>query len=98
MTAAVVVAHSLTILGVNHLFVWRLSLVWSGTSRPMTVWLATAHCPALPSNRQRSGWVVSLLGVQPADQVLEIGFGPGLAVAELVRAGAGHVYGIDHSA
>ena len=25
------------------------------------------------------------------------GFGPGLAVAELARAGAGHVYGIDHS-
>jgi SAM-dependent methyltransferase len=50
-----------------------------------------------PSNRQRNGWVVSLLGVQPASQVLEIGFGPGLAVAELARAGAGHVYGIDHS-
>jgi SAM-dependent methyltransferase len=50
-----------------------------------------------PSNRQRSGWVVSLLAVQPADQVLEIGFGPGLAVAELARAGAGHVSGIDHS-
>jgi SAM-dependent methyltransferase len=50
-----------------------------------------------PSNRQRSRWVVSLLGVRPADQVMEIGFGPGLAVAALVRAGAGHVYGIDHS-
>jgi SAM-dependent methyltransferase len=50
-----------------------------------------------PSNRQRNGWVVSLLDVQPADRVLEIGFGPGVAVAELVRAGAGHVYGIDHS-
>jgi ubiquinone/menaquinone biosynthesis C-methylase UbiE len=50
-----------------------------------------------PSNRQRSRWAVSLLGVRPADQVLEIGFGPGLAVAELARAGAGHVYGIDHS-
>ena len=50
-----------------------------------------------PSNRQRSRWVVSLLSVQPADQVLEIGFGPGLAIAALVRAGAGHVYGIDHS-
>src|SRR6516162_6051080 len=43
-----------------------------------------------PSNRQRGAWVVSLLGVQPASQVLEIGYGPGLAVAELVRAGAGH--------
>jgi ubiquinone/menaquinone biosynthesis C-methylase UbiE len=51
-----------------------------------------------PSNRQRNRWVVSLLDAQPADQVLEIGFGPGIAVAELVRAGAGHVYGIDHSA
>jgi SAM-dependent methyltransferase len=50
-----------------------------------------------PSNRQRNRWVVSLLGVQPADRVLEIGFGPGVAVAELVRAGAGHVYGADHS-
>jgi len=51
-----------------------------------------------PSNRQRNRWAVSLLGVQPASRVLEIGFGPGVAVAELVRAGAGHVYGIDHSA
>jgi ubiquinone/menaquinone biosynthesis C-methylase UbiE len=51
-----------------------------------------------PSNRQRNRWVVSLLGVGPADRILEIGFGPGVAVAELVRAGAGHVYGADHSA
>jgi SAM-dependent methyltransferase len=50
-----------------------------------------------PSNRQRNRWVVSLLGVRPTDQVLEIGFGPGVAIAELARAGAGHVYGIDHS-
>ncbi len=50
-----------------------------------------------PSNRQRSGWVVSLLQVRPADRVLEIGFGPGVAIAQLVRAGAGHVYGLDHS-
>jgi ubiquinone/menaquinone biosynthesis C-methylase UbiE len=50
-----------------------------------------------PSNRQRNRWVVSLLGVRAADRVLEIGFGPGLAVAELTRAGAGHVYGADHS-
>jgi SAM-dependent methyltransferase len=36
--------------------------------------------------------------VQPTDQVLEIGFGPGLAIAELARrATRGHIYGIDHS-
>src|SRR5512142_1254530 len=50
-----------------------------------------------PSNRQRNRWVVSLLVVRPTDRVLEIGFGPGVAIAELVRAGAGHVYGVDHS-
>jgi SAM-dependent methyltransferase len=50
-----------------------------------------------PSNRTRNRWVVSLLEVQPADQILEIGFGPGIAIAELVRVGAGRVYGIDHS-
>jgi SAM-dependent methyltransferase len=51
-----------------------------------------------PSNRQRNRWAVSLLDVRPASQALEIGFGPGLAIAQLVRAGAGHVYGVDHSA
>jgi ubiquinone/menaquinone biosynthesis C-methylase UbiE len=64
-----------------------------GAAGRVTAW-EMAH---RPSNRQRSAWVVSLLGVQPADQVLEIGFGPGVAVAALARAGAGHVYGIDHS-
>jgi len=64
-----------------------------GAAGSVTGWVF-AH---RPSNRQRNRWVVSLLGVQPAGRVLEIGFGPGLAVAELARAGAGHVYGVDHS-
>jgi ubiquinone/menaquinone biosynthesis C-methylase UbiE len=50
------------------------------------------------SNRQRNHWVVSLLAVRPTDRVLEIGFGPGVAIAELARrTPRGHVYGIDHS-
>jgi ubiquinone/menaquinone biosynthesis C-methylase UbiE len=50
------------------------------------------------SNRQRNRWVVALLDVQPTDRVLEVGFGPGIAIAELARrATRGHVYGIDHS-
>src|ERR1700691_436750 len=65
-----------------------------GAAGRVTGWMF-AH---RPSNRQRNRWAASLLDVQPADRVLEIGFGPGLAVAQLVRAGAGHVYGVDHSA
>jgi ubiquinone/menaquinone biosynthesis C-methylase UbiE len=52
-----------------------------------------------PSNRRRNNWVVSLLDVRPTDRILEIGFGPGLAIAELSRrvGDAGQVYGVDHS-
>jgi SAM-dependent methyltransferase len=52
-----------------------------------------------PSNRQRNAWVVSLLDVHPGERVLEIGFGPGVAIAQLSRrvGAGGHVYGIDHS-
>ncbi len=51
------------------------------------------------SNRERNSWVVSLLDVQPTDRVLEIGFGPGLAIAEVSRrlGDSGQVCGIDQS-
>jgi SAM-dependent methyltransferase len=49
------------------------------------------------SNRARTRWVVSLLDVQPAERVLEIGFGPGLGICELARRAA-QVHGVDHSA
>jgi SAM-dependent methyltransferase len=50
------------------------------------------------SNVERNRWVVSLLDVQPADRVLEIGFGPGVAIAELSRlVPLGKVFGVDHS-
>jgi ubiquinone/menaquinone biosynthesis C-methylase UbiE len=66
-----------------------------GTAGSVAGWVM-AH---RPSNRRRNSWVVSLLDVQPTDRVLEIGFGPGLAIAELSRrvGDSGHVYGIDHS-
>jgi SAM-dependent methyltransferase len=51
------------------------------------------------SNRRRNAWVVSLLDVQPRDRVLEIGFGPGVAIQHLAqRASKGLVCGIDSSA
>lgn len=51
-----------------------------------------------PSNRSRNRSAVELLDVRPTDRVLEIGFGPGIAVRELAkRASRGHVVGVDHS-
>lgn len=52
------------------------------------------------SNRRRNAWVVGLLDVRPTDRVLEIGFGPGLAIARLSRlvGPRGQVRGVDRSA
>src|SRR5918994_1722604 len=50
------------------------------------------------SNRKRNVWAVGLLDVQPDDRVLELGFGPGIAIGELARrATRGLVVGVDHS-
>jgi SAM-dependent methyltransferase len=50
------------------------------------------------SNRRRNAWAVSLLDVQRDDRVLEIGFGPGVAIRELTRLAVdGYVCGLDHS-
>lgn len=62
-------------------------------------WLAGWEMALRPSNRRRNAWAVSLLDVAPTDRVLEIGFGPGIAIRELSRrATRGLVYGVDHSA
>ena len=51
-----------------------------------------------PSNGERIHWVVSLLDIRPQDRVLEIGFGPGLAIEQVSRiASSGFVAGFDHS-
>ena len=51
------------------------------------------------SNRRRNAWAGSLLDVQRCDRVMEIGFGPGIAIQEMSRiAVEGHVCGLDHSA
>jgi SAM-dependent methyltransferase len=50
------------------------------------------------SNRRRNGWVVTLLDVQPGDRVLDVGFGPGIAIGNLARVTTqGVVIGIDRS-
>ncbi len=50
------------------------------------------------SNRQRNAWTVDLLDLAPASRVLEIGCGPGLALARLAeRCTSGVVVGLDRS-
>jgi SAM-dependent methyltransferase len=74
--------------------------VFAQFGRPTGFWgraagLLMAH---RSSNRSRNAWAVSLLDVGPHDRVLEIGFGPGLAILQLSRiAREGYVCGIDHS-
>lgn len=69
-----------------------------GHPRGIAGWLAGWDMAHRSSNQQRNRWAVSLLDVQPTDRVLEIGFGPGVAISALAdRAGRGHVYGVDHS-
>ncbi len=49
-------------------------------------------------NRERNAWTISMLDIQPDDQVLEIGFGPGQAIQEVVKLTPnGFVAGIDLS-
>jgi len=48
-------------------------------------WLVGWEMALRPSNRKRNVWAVGLLGVEPSDRVLEIGFGPGIAIRELSR-------------
>src|SRR5919109_959189 len=50
------------------------------------------------SNVRRNRWAVELLPVEPTDRVLELGCGPGVAIAALAtRATRGLVVGVDHS-
>jgi ubiquinone/menaquinone biosynthesis C-methylase UbiE len=50
------------------------------------------------SNAERTRWTLSLLELQPEDRVMEIGFGPGLALEIANRAVTrGLVVGVDHS-
>lgn len=53
--------------------------------------MAQQHVP-------ENDWTVSLLDVQPTDHILEIGFGPGIAIERVAAlASEGHVAGVDFS-
>jgi SAM-dependent methyltransferase len=51
-----------------------------------------------PSNVRRNHWAVGLLEIEPTDRLLELGCGPGVAIAAAAeRATHGMVVGVDHS-
>ena len=49
-------------------------------------------------NRTRNAWAVQWMQLQPTEVVLEIGFGPGLAIAQICKSVTeGCIYGVDPS-
>jgi len=60
--------------------------------------LAGSIMAARPSNRLRNRRTIELLALDPDDLVLEIGYGPGFAIALASRLlSGGKVIGLDHS-
>jgi ubiquinone/menaquinone biosynthesis C-methylase UbiE len=50
-----------------------------------------------PSNLERNMRTLALADIQPDDRVLEIGFGPGIAIERAAElANRGKVFGVDH--
>ncbi|HWP93914.1 MAG TPA: class I SAM-dependent methyltransferase [Thermodesulfobacteriota bacterium] len=66
--------------------------------QPRGFWGSLAGVIMAYTNRERNRWVISLLDIKRSNRVLEIGFGPGLAI-ELISKTAldGFIAGIDHS-
>lgn len=51
------------------------------------------------TNQKCAAWVIDLLGIQPHDRALEVGFGPGVGIELLARSVTwGYVAGVDPSA
>jgi SAM-dependent methyltransferase len=61
-------------------------------------WLAGRVMAGRPSNQLRNRWTIDLMALEPRHRVLEVGYGPGIAL-ELVcpLVAAGYVAGIDRS-
>lgn len=66
-----------------------------GTPRGARGWLAAQVVARLTGDANR--WMLECLEVGPEDHVLDVGCGPGLAVAAAVEAGCARVVGVDAS-
>jgi SAM-dependent methyltransferase len=78
--------------------VWKYIASQFGNPRGLLGRLAGYIMATRASNIERSEWGIELLNIQPADNVLEIGFGPGIAIQKMsALVDEGTIYGIDHS-
>ena len=69
-----------------------------GNPRGLLGLIAGAIMARRKSNLERNSWTLSLLGIEPEHAVLEVGFGPGEAIAEAASlATEGLVAGFEHS-
>lgn len=78
-------------------------------ARRRNLWYQNLACPLglfglivgkhlADENYEINLWSTAMLNIQPNDRILEIGFGPGLAVQDMVRrATQGFIAGIDYS-
>lgn len=62
-------------------------------SGPVGLWIGSKMAQ---QHRPENAWTVSLLDIQPADHILEVGFGPGIAIEAVARCAA-RVAGVDFS-
>jgi SAM-dependent methyltransferase len=84
--------------GERRMSLWPRIAAQFGKPTGMLGKLAGTIMANRPSNVERIEWAVSMLELQATDQVLEIGFGPGVAIQKMADiATNGTVWGIDHS-
>jgi tRNA G46 methylase TrmB len=77
--------------------IWKFVVSQFGKPEGLFGKLAGFIMSTRPSNIERSDWGISLLDVQLTDNVLEIGFGPGIAIHKMsALTNEGMIYGIDH--
>jgi len=78
---------------------WFRRWVVGQFTRPRGLWGHVAGWIMARRNRERIEWTVELLHLQPHHTVLEVGFGPGVAIEAMAqRVTAGRIVGVDHSA
>jgi ubiquinone/menaquinone biosynthesis C-methylase UbiE len=78
--------------------IWKFVVSQFGKPEGLFGKLAGFIMSTRPSNIERGDWGISLLDVQPTDNILEIGFGPGIAIHKMsALTNKGMIYGIDHS-